>query len=569
MTFTTPKFFLYARKSTDEASRQILSIEAQLFELRELAKREGIEIVREFVESRTAKTPGRPVFNAMLAEVEAGKAQGILAWHPDRLARNSIDGGRIVYLVDIGTIQDLKFPTFRFEATANGKFMLNIAFSQSKYYVDNLSENIKRGMRQKLRNGIWPQYAPLGYVNDRANRCIIVDETKAPLVRKAFQLYATGNHSVAHVREAINDAGLKGRRERTLSVQNYHVILTNPVYYGMMRFNGEVFEGKHDPIISKKLFDQVQEILTRKSKPKTPTLIPYLYRGLFRCGSCGCFITTEQQKGHNYLRCTKRKGNCTEKKYVREEVITDEVEEVLSTLAIPDDAADWLFAQIETEAVETETSIRIASESSKLALKECESKLDALLDLVLEKAISQSEYLPKKEILLKEKIALREKIAALAKQGIERFEPAKWFVKSLKQSNFHDSTLTVEQKRDLLKKTGSNLTVASQHLTVSFKNPWKLVSEWNASPHSGADISGEHPELLKWRREGDSNPRYCLGTRAFQARALNHSAISPPTSASIRCGTKGIQAIFFAVAQAVSRQTSAPRLNTAQTNPVH
>ena len=197
-------FIIYVRKSTDESNRQVLSIQAQLFELQEMAKREGLNVVSTFEESRTAKQPGRPQFNRMLSEIEKGKAQGIIAWHPDRLARNSVDGGRIVYLVDTGKITDLRFPTFRFEASAHGKFMLNIAFSQSKYYVDNLSENIKRGIRQKLRNGIWPNRPPVGYFNDRNNRCIAVHPEKAPLVRKAFELYATGNYALHEVRKRIN-----------------------------------------------------------------------------------------------------------------------------------------------------------------------------------------------------------------------------------------------------------------------------------------------------------------------------------------------------------------------------
>src|SRR5712671_5703565 len=123
-------FFIYVRKSTDESDRQVLSIQAQLFELHEFAKREGLTVIRTYEESRTAKAPGRPQFNLMLGEIEKGRAQGILAWHPDRLARNSVDGGRIVYLVDTEKIKDLRFPTFRFEASAHGKFMLNIAFSQ-------------------------------------------------------------------------------------------------------------------------------------------------------------------------------------------------------------------------------------------------------------------------------------------------------------------------------------------------------------------------------------------------------------------------------------------------------
>ncbi|MCD6402505.1 recombinase family protein, partial [bacterium] len=141
------KFFLYARKSTNEPDRQVLSIEAQITELKEFAKKENLEIVDIFIESQTAKEPGRSIFNETLSRIEKGEANGILAWHPDRLARNSVDGGRIIYLLDIGKIKELKFPTFWFEPTPQGKFMLNIAFGQSKYYLDNLSENTKRGLR--------------------------------------------------------------------------------------------------------------------------------------------------------------------------------------------------------------------------------------------------------------------------------------------------------------------------------------------------------------------------------------------------------------------------------------
>jgi len=157
------RYFIYIRKSTDEEDRQVLSLEAQEIELKEFARKEKLEIVGIFKESQTAKEPGRPIFNDMLSRIEKGEANGILAWHPDRLARNSVDGGKIIYFIDSGKIQLLKFPTFWFEPTPQGKFMLNIAFGQSKYFVDNLSENTKRGLRQKLRRGELPGYAPLGY----------------------------------------------------------------------------------------------------------------------------------------------------------------------------------------------------------------------------------------------------------------------------------------------------------------------------------------------------------------------------------------------------------------------
>jgi len=138
------KYFLYARKSTEDEERQVMSIEAQLAELADFAKRENIEIAETFIESKSAKKPGREIFNEMMSKVHESKEPiGLIAWHPDRLARNSVDGGQIIYCIDIGKIVSLRFPTFWFEPTPQGLFMLQVAFGQSKYYSDNLSENVK------------------------------------------------------------------------------------------------------------------------------------------------------------------------------------------------------------------------------------------------------------------------------------------------------------------------------------------------------------------------------------------------------------------------------------------
>src|SRR5882672_420022 len=174
VTGTVP-YFLYTRKSTDDEDRQVLSIESQLHELREFAERERLTVVAELIEKRSAKTPGRPIFNDMMDRIEAGDAQGILAWHPDRLSRNGVDGGRITYALDTGKLSSLKFPSFWFENTSQGKFMLNMAFSQSKYYVDALSENTKSGLREKIRRGEFPGHAPIGYLNDYRTKKIIID----------------------------------------------------------------------------------------------------------------------------------------------------------------------------------------------------------------------------------------------------------------------------------------------------------------------------------------------------------------------------------------------------------
>src|ERR1700722_18564946 len=251
---TTYKYFIYARKSTDDPKRQIRSIGDQLAELRELAKRNGHDVVHEFTEHQSAKVPGRPIFNDMLKRIEAGEAAGILAWNPDRLARNMLDGGRIIHLLDQGKLRDLKFPTYWFENTPQGKFTLAIGFRPGKYYVDSMGENIKRGLSRKAASGVWPQRAPVGYLNDPASRAIILDPEKAPLVQTAFRLYATGEYTLARLQEQVNSLGLTGRNGGPLAISNYQLLLSNPLYYGVFRFAGETYEGRPEPLIDKNLF---------------------------------------------------------------------------------------------------------------------------------------------------------------------------------------------------------------------------------------------------------------------------------------------------------------------------
>src|SRR3989344_3135572 len=258
------KYIAYCRKSTDEKDKQVLSIESQIEELKEFAKKENLSIVKFITESKTAKIPGRVEFNNLIQLIEVGEIQGILAWHPDRLARNSIDGGRIIYLLDTGKLSDLKFPTFWFDNTPQGKFMISMAFSEAKYYVDNLSENVKRGNRQKLRRGDWPNKAPLGYLN--INKKIEVDKKRAKHVQKTIQLFATGGYGYADIRKFFNQNNIFNKSGHELHLDKVKRILTDPFYYGVMRFCGELYEGKHTPLISKKLFDEVQEVVKRRSR---------------------------------------------------------------------------------------------------------------------------------------------------------------------------------------------------------------------------------------------------------------------------------------------------------------
>ena len=264
------RFFMYCRKSTDEDDRQMLSIDAQTRELREFARKESLHVVREFIETRTAKMPGRPVFNEMMSLLESGQADGILAWHPDRLARNSVDGGRIIYLIDMGKILAMKFPTFWFDCTPQGKFMLSIAFGQSKYYVDNLSENIQRGIREKLARGEFPGRPPVGYLNHPRQRNIVLDEEKAPLVRRLFELYSEGCYTYQQLSNLAFEWGLRNHAGHRIMPNKMPKILAHSFYTGIFPFNGQIYQGSHEPIISKMLFDRVQDVMKRRGWKKTP-----------------------------------------------------------------------------------------------------------------------------------------------------------------------------------------------------------------------------------------------------------------------------------------------------------
>ena len=522
------KYFIYARKSTDDKDHQIRSLPDQLAELRELARKEKIDVVDTFIEKQTAKIPGRPIFAEMLDRIEAGEASGILSWHPDRLARNSVDGGRVIYLVDTGKITDLKFPTFWFDATPQGKFMLSISFGQSKYYVDNLSENIKRGHRQKLKNGIWPQKAPLGYLNDKKIKTIVVDPIKSVLVKKTFEAYSTGNFTFAQVRRKINDLGLKGTGDGLLSISNYQYLLKNPFYHGLIRYGGEFYEGKHEPIISKKLFDDVQEVMTRKSKPKTKELKSYAYRGLFHCGECGCFITTETQKGHNYLRCTKRKGPC-EQKYVREEIITSQIQTELKKYSLSDAVADWLTAETEKDRSKNDSLISDQSKKVTDDISMIDVKLDKLMTAYLENVLTLPEYQNAKNKLVTEKHTLNDKLASLARVSTIRFEPVINFFNDCKQAAILAKSDDPAKIRDFFQKVGSNPLVRDRTLIFSPRAPFALIRKIpkKSSNEAGGAEGGFHggipprppfvvcdgaisptkTDFTFLRRRWDSNPR--------------------------------------------------------------
>lgn len=387
-------YFIYVRKSTDVEDKQVLSVEAQIVELRKFATDNNLKIGGVIIEKKPAKTPGRPKFNKMLKRIEAGETSGILSWHPDRLARNSIDGGQIIYLLDQMRLQSLKFPTFWFENTSQGKFMLSMAFSQSKYYVDNLSENTKRGLRQKVRLGHYPSIAPIGYINDVRTKTIVVDKRRSPLVIEAYELYAEGNKKLQDIADFLKSKGIMTKGKKPSSKDQIKYILTNPFYYGHFRYNGEVHEGKHKPIMEKRLFDKVQAVIMQRGHQTKGSIDPQIFCGLLRCGSCNMYITAEKKTKHQkngntheyvYYRCTRKSKavKCIEPA-VTERALTPQLVDILQGYALPKSWANALTTMLEDDEKKAEQSSGVFIADAQNKIGSLQSKLQRLLNSYLD-----------------------------------------------------------------------------------------------------------------------------------------------------------------------------------------
>jgi len=427
------KFFLYARKSTDVEDKQVLSIEAQLTELRDYAKRENIEISAEFIEKQSAKVIGRPIFNKMLNDIEKFGGS-ILAWHPDRLARNSIDGGKIIYLLDTEKLASLKFPTFWCDSTSQGKFMLNMAFGQSKYYVDSLSENTKRGLRQKVRNGEYPTLAPVGYINDSRTKTVVVDRKKAKVIKQAFELYVKGNQRLEDIANFLAKKNIISKRGNIIHKSRATFILSNPFYTGLFRYSGELHEGKHEPIISKKLFDEAQEMLKFRGQPeRKPQNEPQPYCGLISCASCGMMITGEykvkKQKNGNvheyiYYHCTKKNKNikCFEP-CIREQELDRQLSSLIQKVSLPKDWAEELLRMANDDHKNSAQSLTACVKEKKIKLNVISQRLERLLNGYLDQDIEKEIYREQKSKLLLSKKSLEEEMTSLSHKQNDWLEP--------------------------------------------------------------------------------------------------------------------------------------------------
>ncbi len=463
---------MYLRKSTDERDKQVRSLSDQRSELEELASKNNLHVAAILEEKQTAKVPGRPIFNAMLDRLKNGEADGILAWHPDRLARNSVDGGQIIHLVDQGVIEDLVFVSHWFEPTPQGKFILSMAFGQSKYYVDNLSESIKRSYRQKLAAGLWPVGAPTGYLHDRATGGIKPDPQYAPIVRRMFERYAVGDVTTIHLHDLAVRWGLHSNRGNIPHGSFTDRLLKNPIYHGLMVFNGEVYPGVHEPLVSKALFDKVQRALEARSHYRRPNdaHAVHPFRGMFSCGECGGSITMERQKGHIYLRCTKKRVRCSQS-YVREEVLTEQMRAAVRSLSLP--------PQFARKILDRHTkSTRLTQDPGHLQdeLDQIDERLRKLSERYLDDEFSPEEYRDIKNPLIRHRASIREKFEQARIAYLNPHLSARTFLDEAIQVFSTANSGNLADLCRFLRTVGSNHQIRDKQYTFSPLGAWKTVA---------------------------------------------------------------------------------------------
>jgi site-specific DNA recombinase len=505
-------YVIYARKSNESEDRQVLSIEAQLKELTDYAAKNNLIIAQTYIEAKSAKKPGRPLFNDMVKDLRRRKATGVLCWKLDRLSRNMLDAATISELLESGIISEIRTPSQIYRNTSNDKFMTGLDWIMAKKYIDDLSENVKRGLRTKAQLGWLPGRAPLGYLNPplqrKGQRMIIKDPQRFNLLRRMWEMLLSDQYSVPEILDAAtNKWGFKRPKcgntpERPLARATLYEIFTNPFYCGKFTYGGEWYEGKHELMVTPDEFERAQMILGRKGKSR-PKKHVFAFTGLFKCGQCGAQITAEEKykkikstgltKRYVYYHCTHMKDrNCTQGS-VEETALKSQIDSYLRQISLPEPYLEWIFKYLNKVKDQEQSKTILGRDNLREQLRKVNAKLENLLTLKISpenatgELLSDSEYLSQKGKMLSEKMSLDRALAQHNQVQSETRELTKATFNFASYARIWFSKGDRNRKRSILTAAYSNRTILAGKVLMEAKKPLQVIQKF-ASRVAGKNL---------------------------------------------------------------------------------
>jgi site-specific DNA recombinase len=478
---------IYARVSSKDQEKEGFSIPAQLKLLREYALKNGFTIAQEFVDVETAKVAGRKQFGEMVAFLKKNPlCRIIIVEKTDRLYRNFHD---CVTLEDLGV--EIHLPKegqiISRESKSQAKLIHGIQLVIARNYIENLREEVRKGMREKASQGIYPSRPPLGYTNNKLQHTIEVDSANADIIQRMFELYATGQYSLAEVREAIH-------RETGRAFQKgyIHKLLKNPFYNGFFDWDGERYQGNHPLIIRAALFEQVQEVLHGHNRPRYKTH-DFAFRGLLTCAFDDCMVTAEiKKKRYTYYRCTGIRGKCA-LPYVREEQLAENLGRILQDIHIPDDVLAQLDKSLTDDQRRTQAQKKEQTERLQQRLAAVRHRIDQAYTDKLDGKIDEDFWSRKTSDW-----RLEEQQILTAMRGLEEASPdlllnAKRTLELANKAYFLYVTQSPAEQAKLLKMVCSNCKTDGVSLYPTYRKPFDMIFQ--------------RAKSKEWRALRDSNSR--------------------------------------------------------------
>lgn len=486
---TSSKAVTYVRVSSKEQHEQGYSPDAQKRLLYTFARQNGFEVVEEFEDAETAKQAGRTAFNAMLTYVRTHGVKTILVEKTDRLQRNFADYVKVDELIkecDVTVHLVKEGSSISKDSNSNDKFVHGINVLMAKRFIDNLSEETKKGMNEKVEHGEYPSKAPLGYLNAHdpftKKNVIVPDEQNRPLIQALYERYATGNHSLLSVIQTVTDMGLANNLPdgRTLNKTTVSKILQSPFYIGHFNWNKQTHKGTHEPLVDADLWQRVQDVARSKTATKgmVHNLIPFTFKGIFTCGECDRCVTAELKKGrYVYYRCTKYQTNCSQRP-VKEETILESVGELLRPLSeLSENGVAYVTAALK-QSLETKRGWHDRAYESLLADKtRLKKRLDRMYEDRLDGKVTEAFYDEKRREYETKIDELDAKIAKHDRADVDYYDFGLRILELAKNAQKLFEAATPSEKQELLRFLLSNSTLKDGKPQFALKMPFSSIAK--------------------------------------------------------------------------------------------